>query len=555
LGSSQVGGLGRFAACLPGLRGETRGTRLLRCFLEQIAARVTDLEGELSSQKGLFSRPGWCLSNNDENEARLQIEFVLPNRHPIKHMAAEIDQPGMSNRGQPLPVLSEQIPAQFTQAGALRFWFAAVLTGVATGIGAIALTRLLELVQHWLWPGYSLVEAASTASVQRHLLILLGAGAVVVAGQLLLKHLTSGNGIETTAAIWFHAGRMPALRTLGSAVLSVIIVGMGVSMGREGAPKQAGAVFANFFADRVRLSDEQRRLLVACGAGAGMGAAYGVPLGGAIFSLEVMRGVLALRYVLPAILVSAVATGVSWLGLPNTKTYEVPHYTATAMACLFALVAGPIAGVMSVAYVQMITWAERHKPDGWRRFLEPLVVMGALGAASIWYPQVLGNGKDVSQLAFVGGVGALLALVLFFLKPAATGLCMKSGAPGGLFTPSLTFGAMLGALLGHGWAMLFPGLPVGLCALLGASAVIAATTQGPISAIVLMMELTGRDRSFALPMLLVVTMATLVARTITPRSIYDARLTDEEFEERRALRDLRPVQKPVTPEAAPQNLN
>jgi len=211
--------------------------------------------------------------------------------------------------------------------------------------------------------------------------------------------------------------------------------------------------------------------------------------------------------------------------------------------------------VMSVAYVQMITWAERHKPDGWRRFLEPLVVMGALGAASIWYPQVLGNGKDVSQLAFVGGVGALLALVLFFLKPAATGLCMKSGAPGGLFTPSLTFGAMLGALLGHGWAMLFPGLPVGLCALLGASAVIAATTQGPISAIVLMMELTGRDRSFALPMLLVVTMATLVARTITPRSIYDARLTDEEFEERRALRDLRPVQKPVTPEAAPQNLN
>jgi chloride channel protein, CIC family len=113
---------------------------------------------------------------------------------------------------------------------------------------------------------------------------------------------------------------MPALRTLGSALLSVVIVGMGVSLGREGAPKQAGAVFANFFSDRTRLSDEQRRLLVACGAGAGMGAAYGVPLGGALFALEVMRGMLALRYVLPALFASLVATAVSWVALPDVPT-------------------------------------------------------------------------------------------------------------------------------------------------------------------------------------------------------------------------------------------
>jgi chloride channel protein, CIC family len=88
-------------------------------------------------------------------------------------------------------------------------------------------------------------------------------------GQILLKQLSSGNGIDTTAAIWFHAGRMPPLRTLGSAVLSIFVVGMGASLGREGAPKQAGAVFANFFSDRGSLSDEQRRLLVACAPGLG----------------------------------------------------------------------------------------------------------------------------------------------------------------------------------------------------------------------------------------------------------------------------------------------
>jgi H+/Cl- antiporter ClcA len=114
---------------------------------------------------------------------------------------------------------------------------------------------------------------------------------------------------------------------------------------------------------------------------------------------------------------------------------------------------------------------------------------------------------------------------------------MRSGAPGGRFTPSLTAGALLGAVLGHAWSWLWPGVPPGLFAILGAAAVLAATTQGPISTVVLMMELTGHYRSFILPTLLVVCTATLVARTIEPRSIYDARLTDEEIEERQKLRE------------------
>lgn len=106
-----------------------------------------------------------------------------------------------------------------------------------------------------------------------------------------------------------------------------------------------------------------------------------------------------------------------------------------------------------------------------------------------------------------------------------------------MFTPSLTAGALLGALLGVASSSFWPGVPPGLFALLGAGAVIGATTQGPISAVVLIMELTGRDRSFILPLLLIVCVATLVVRTIEPRSIYDARLNDEEIAERQRLRD------------------
>jgi len=443
----------------------------------------------------------------------------------------------------PPPANGDLIPSTLAHPGAVRFWLAALFTGIGTGVVAIALTKLLEIVQGFMWngTGTNLLDASEHAGAWRHILVLLGAGLVTGAGQIVLRQLSSGNGIDTTAAIWFHAGRMPAWRTLGSALLSVVIVGMGVSLGREGAPKQAGAVMANFFSDRAHLSDEQRRLLVACGAGAGMSAAYGVPLGGALFALEVMRGMLALRYVLPALFASLVAAAVAWVGLPDAPTYVIPAYASSNSCVIWALLAGPIAGVVSVGYVRAITWADRNKPQGWRRLMAPVVGLGLLGVVSIPFPQLLGNGRDISQLAFTNQVAPWLLVTLLVLKPAATALCVRCGAPGGLFTPSLTVGALLGAVLGHAWSWLWPGVPPGLFALLGAAAVLAATTQGPISTVVLMMELTARDRSFILPLLLVCATATLVARTIEPRSIYDARLTDEEIEARQKLRE-RPAQ-------------
>ena len=235
------------------------------------------------------------------------------------------------------------VPATLASRGSARFWLLAALTGVGAGIGGAALTLLLKAVQDLAWsaaPGTTLLDAAAPAAPLHRLGLLVLAGAVTGLGQLLLTRLASGNGIDITAAIWFAAGRLPALRTLGSAVLSIVIVGLGTSLGREGAPKQVGAVAADLLADRGGLSDEQRRLLVACGAGAGMAAAYGVPLGGALFALEVLRGALALRLVLPALLTSVVACAVSWIVLPDEVTYCLPGFAAGPSAMVFALVAG-----------------------------------------------------------------------------------------------------------------------------------------------------------------------------------------------------------------------
>ncbi|MGA2777888.1 MAG: chloride channel protein [Steroidobacteraceae bacterium] len=431
------------------------------------------------------------------------------------------------------------VPPTLASPAAAAFWTAILLTGAGAGIAAGVLTLLLQSIEHLVWPGPNILEAATQARYPRHLLVLLAAGVLTGAGQFVLQRLTSANGIDITEAITRHAGRLPRWRTLGSALLSVVVVGMGASLGREGAPKQAGAVIANALSDRVKLSDEQRRLLVACGAGAGMAAAYGVPLGGALFALEVLRGVLALRLILPALLASAVATAVSWTMLPNAPTYSIPAYPPSASVVCWALAAGPIIGGVSVGYIRLVAWADANKPQGWRRFVLPSIAMLLLGALSIVFPQLLGNGKELAQLAFADQVAPLLMVALLVLRPLVTILCLGSGVPGGLFTPSLALGALLGGVLGIAWSWVWPGVPPGLFAVLGAAAVLAATTHGPISSVVLIMELTARDRSFMLPLLIVVVVATVVARTLDPRSIYDARLTDQEIKKQQ--QDRRPA--------------
>ena len=371
----------------------------------------------------------------------------------------------------------------------------------------------------------------------RHVALLLAAGLVTAAGQWLLTRLTSGNGIDITAAIWFEAGRLPALRTIGSAVLSIVIVGMGASLGREGGPKQAGAVFGNLFSSLEKLSDEQRRLMVAIGAGAGMAAVYSVPLGGALFALEVLRGTLSLRLALPALAASLIATKTATFVVPNAPLYTVPVYDISPEVYLWTLVASPFIGLWSVAFVRAIAWADRVRPSDWRRFVAPPLVFLGVGLLTIVFPELLGNGQALAQLLFLHPLAPLALALLLALRPLATVASAASGAPGGLFTPSLAAGALAGAALGELWLSVHPGGEIGLFALLGAGAMLAATTQGPLSSLVLMMELTGQARAFALPMLTAIIVATATARSIEWRSIYEARLSDEEVAKRLKARE------------------
>lgn len=408
----------------------------------------------------------------------------------------------------------------------IAFCAVVVITGLGAGLGAGLLMLLLHAVQHLAY-GYShgsFLDAVRRAPGWRRVVVLTLAGIFGAGAWWSIRRTSDGSGGGLTDSIWEKQGRLPFVETVLNGVVQIVIVAMGAPLGREGAPKETGAAVAAAMSDRLGLSKAQRRLLVACGAGAGMAAVYNVPLGGALFAVEVFLGSLSLPYVLPALATSAIATAVSWLMLPDKAIYPVRHFTLHDSQILWAIVFGPLAGLAALGYIRVIAWAKSAKPSGWRLMGSIPAAFLVVGVASVEWPELLGNGKNVALAAFLGHLSVPVLAAVVVLRPLATGSSLRAGAAGGLFTPTLTFGALLGGLAGHAWLLAWPGAGSGSYAFIGAGAVLAASMQSPLASVVLVIELSHQGLSLTVPLLVAVTGATLVARGLDDRSIYSAPL-------------------------------
>jgi CIC family chloride channel protein len=400
-----------------------------------------------------------------------------------------------------------------------------LLTGAGTGLTSGLLMKLLRLVQHtsYRYRTGDFLSGVRNVSGRHRVEIMVLAG--ILGGLALygLRKFEAGKAHGVTGAVWKRNGALSPAPTLLEALISIVIVGMGAAVGREAALKDAGAVVAERLSAWTGLTPSQRRLLVACGAGAGMAAAYNVPLGGALFAAEVLLGSLSLSNVLAAVATSSLAVWVSWTMLPNAPTFSVAPLALSGSLLTWAVLAGPLIGAASAVYVRVIAWAEAGAPKGWRAIAAPIAVFAALGVLAVWFPEVLGNGKNVVQQAFSSRIATPLLCWLLILRPLATALCLKAGTPGGLFTPTMTFGALLGGLLGQAWSFLAPNTSKDTYAIVGAGAMLAAASQGPISSIVFMLELTNHTDSLIVPLLIAVVGAAATARRMDPRSIYSVR--------------------------------
>ncbi|MGA7835081.1 MAG: chloride channel protein [Acidimicrobiales bacterium] len=443
----------------------------------------------------------------------------------------------------PPPLIKRRIPSgrgameqpNVTHDGATplnpRFWLAVVLTGVAAGLFGDALMWILALTERvaFNYRSGSYQAAVAAASGERRIVSLVLAGLFGAVSWYLIRRYLRHERSEIDEAVWSGDGELSIRRSLLTSVVSEIVVGAGASIGREAAPKLMGGVSGSLIARWFSLTPAQKRLLVACGGGAGLAAVYNVPFGGALFTVEVLYGSFALPVVFPALATSLIATCVAWIYLPEHATYvDVPTYRFSPSLMIWSLIAGVVVGLLAVGYVRLIGWVSHYRARGVHIFWMMPAAFLVVGVVGLWYPQLFGNGKDMAHQAFIGVGGIGLFFALFALKPLVTSLTLGSGAAGGLFTPFLSTGAMLGAFLGAVWIHIWPGTPIGAFALVGAAAMIGAAMQAPLAGLVLVLELTHGGFNIMVPMMAATVIATLLVRQIDGYSIYSARLPRRE---------------------------
>lgn len=388
------------------------------------------------------------------------------------------------------------------------FPIAVILTGFAAGLGGMLLALLLHFVQHVAY-GYSpdavvspesFLQGVTGASPMRRVAALTLCGVVAGFGWWVVYRF-GGPLVSVKAAVGrdVPGPRMPLLTTTAHVLLQIVTVALGSPLGREVAPRELGAVLATWFWSRVGLAAEDRRMLIACGAGAGLAAVYNVPLGGAVFILEVLLGTFAPRALVSAITTSVIASTVAWIGLGDVSQYTVPHLEISYSLIAWSMCAGPVFGVAAYNFRRVIGAATADVPQGRRRVPWCLAVFVALGLAATLFPQLPGNGKGPSQLGFDGDLGVKLAISLLALKVIAITASVRAGAAGGVLTPSLTIGALLAVVLGNVWNLVLPGVPTAAFAIVGAAAFLASSMKMPLTAIVLTIEFTRVSHDFWVP--------------------------------------------------------
>ncbi|MBR8311866.1 chloride channel protein [Burkholderia dolosa] len=399
-----------------------------------------------------------------------------------------------------------------------------LLTGVGAGFGGMLLALLLHAIQHVAY-GYSVARVVGTESFLtgvtaaeplRRLLVLTGCG-IVAGGGWWALYRYGRPLVSIRRAVRAADPRMPVASTTIHALLQIVTVALGSPLGREVAPREIGSLLAGQFAHRAGLTPDDCRLMVACGAGAGLAAVYNVPLGGAIFVLEVLLGTFERRALIVAFATSTIAAAVAWIGLGNEHQYTVPPFVLSAPLVVWSIVCGPLFGLAAYGFVRLTTRARADAPKDWRLPVLALVNFAVIGLLAMRFPQLLGNGKGPASLGFDGSLTIGVAATLLVLKVLIEAGSLRAGAEGGLLTPGLANGALLGVVLGALWSAVWPGASLGACALVGATAFLAASMQMPITAVVLLLEFTRVDHDSLVPMLLAVA-GSLVAYRFAQRA-------------------------------------
>ena len=410
----------------------------------------------------------------------------------------------------------------------IRLTLLAVLVGLLGGFASILFKLMIHFFQNLFWRAESIISVV--ASQPWYLTILIPA-----AGALLISPLiyygareAKGHGVpEIMESLVFRGGRIRTKVVAIKALASSICIASGGSVGREGPIVQISSTIASSIGRLFRIKEKGLRTLVAAGAAAGIGATFNAPIAGALFAVEVLLGEFGIYSFSPIIVASVISTLTSRLVTGDFAAFTVPKYTLISVWEIGPYVLlGIVSGLVAILFIKVLYFFE-DKFDDLR--LHPLIkpILGGIliGVIGIKFSHIFGVGYESIDACLTNNLGFLLALVLVFAKILSTSLTLGSGGSGGIFAPSLFMGAMTGNFLGSLFHQAFPSSisSPGAFSLVGMGAVVAAATHAPITAIIIIFELTN-DYKIILPLMLSCIIASFITVGVHKESIYTMKL-------------------------------
>ena len=423
-----------------------------------------------------------------------------------------------------------------------------ILVGVITGISSVIFIKLIYGIQSFFYS--DIFESIPFIGKGIYILVPV-IGGLLVGPLIFFAKEAKGHGVpEVMQALILRGGRIRARVAAAKIMASAICIGTGGSAGREGPIIQVGSAFGSTIGQALKLSDERIRNLVACGAAAGIAATFNAPIAGVVFAIEVLMCNIQVRAFGNVVISAVAASIVSRLFLDHESAFEVPTYTMNSpleLGLYFAL--GLVAALVGILFIRMLDFSE-NVFDNWKfpQILKPAVgalFLGLIGCAYMFLPGLVdpnasgghgpinlapiphmyGSGFPFIEYALQGQATFWILFILIFLKPLATSFTLGSGNSGGVFAPSLFTGAMLGGALGHVFVKFFPELAgnSGAYALVGMAALFSATARAPLTAMLIVFEMSN-DYYMILPLMISGITACYVAQWLHPESIYTMKL-------------------------------
>lgn len=402
----------------------------------------------------------------------------------------------------------------------------ALIVGVGAGFGAVGFRLLIESITRLSFQGLPAV----LGSLGRYYIVIVPAIGGLIVGPLtyFFAREAKGHGVpEVMEAVALRGGRIRPVVGLVKALASSICIGTGGSVGREGPIVQIGSAWGSTVGQWLHFSDERVRNLVACGAAGGIAATFNAPIAGVIFALEVILQEFSVGYFSTVVISSVTASVIGRVVVGDVPAFPVPAYSLISVweLPLYAVL-GIVAAFVATGFVFLLYKSEDIF-DAWRfpEYLKPAVGGLAIGVMGLWVPQVFGVGYETIESTLLNENTAILLLVLLVGKLVATSFTLGSGGSGGVFAPSLFMGAMLGGAFGSVIHGVFPQSTAsgGAYALVGMAAVFAGAARAPITAILILFEMTD-DYLIILPLMLSTVICTLLAEQLSHESIYTVKL-------------------------------